>query len=109
MTRMILSSLLALGLLLSGLTLQLSTASAADDEEAGGDAACVRTKFDTKMTEDACKKGGQKEAKKAWKAWQKEAKKAGVELSCKSCHTKLAPEFPLKPDALEQFKKAGGK
>ena len=29
--------------------------------------------------------------------------------TCNQCHTKLAPTYELKPDAVEQFKKAGGK
>ena len=71
--------------------------------------ACFRTKFETKMTEDACKKGGQEAAKTAWKEWVAEAKKADATLSCKTCHSKLGPEFPLTADGLATFKKHGGK
>lgn len=85
----------------------LPLATAADEEAAGGK--CFRTKFDTKMTGDACAKGGQSEAKKAWKAWVAEAKKTEDKLACKSCHTKMGPEFPLAADALEHYKKLGGK
>ncbi len=70
---------------------------------------CVRTKFETKLTQDACGKAGQEEAKKAWKAWTAEAKKADASLSCKSCHSKLGPDYPLTADGLQQFKKLGGK
>lgn len=72
-------------------------------------APCVRTKFDTKLTEEACKKGGQEEAKKAWKAWVAEAKKADATMACKTCHDKMAPNFEVKKEALDVFKKAGGK
>lgn len=82
-------------------------ASAADDDEGGGK--CFRTKFDTKLTADACAKGGQAEAKKAFKVWTAEAKKTDATISCKSCHTKLGPEFPLTADGLEKYKKLGGK
>lgn len=71
--------------------------------------ACFRTKFETTLTKDACAKGGQEEAKKAWKDWTAEAKKADASLSCKSCHSKLGPEFPLTADGLSLFKKHGGK
>jgi hypothetical protein len=82
----------------------------ADDDDDGGAGPCVAKKFETKLTEEACKKGGQKEAKKAWKEWQKATNKANAdaELGCKSCHSKLAPEFPLKPDAMATYKKYGG-
>jgi hypothetical protein len=29
--------------------------------------------------------------------------------SCNQCHSKLAPKYELKTDALDQFKKVGGK
>lgn len=71
--------------------------------------ACARTTFETTLVGDACKKGGQAEAKKAMKAWLKTAKKQEKKLDCKSCHTKLAPKYELKPDGLDHFKKLGGK
>jgi hypothetical protein len=43
------------------------------------------------------------------KAWLKKAKKQEAKLDCKSCHTKLAPKYELKPDGLEHFQKLGGK
>lgn len=70
---------------------------------------CSRTTFETKLVEDACKKGGQSEAKKAMKAWVKTAKKKQANLDCKSCHSKLAPSYDLKPDGLQKFKDLGGK
>ena len=39
------------------------------------------------------------------KAFMKEKKLK----SCNACHKKLAPKYELKDDALEQFKKLGGK
>jgi hypothetical protein len=67
--------------------------------------ACVHTDFKTEMVKQACEKGGQKEAKDAMKAFMKEKKIK----SCNQCHAKLAPKYELKPDALDQFKKVGGK
>ncbi|MBI5607432.1 MAG: hypothetical protein HY902_00975 [Deltaproteobacteria bacterium] len=95
---------LALGLVLVGAGLALQ----ATDSRADA-APCVRTKFDTKLTEDACKKGGQEEAKKVWKAWVAEAKKTDATMACKTCHTNMAPKFDLTPDGLDKYKKAGGK
>ena len=66
--------------------------------------ACKHTDFKTEMVRDACKTG-QAAAKDAMKKFMKDAKIK----SCNQCHTKLAPNYELKPDALDQFKKAGGK
>ncbi|HWU87762.1 MAG TPA: hypothetical protein VN253_10830 [Kofleriaceae bacterium] len=66
---------------------------------------CVTKDFKTEMVKAACTKGGQKEAKEAMKAWNKEKKIK----SCNQCHEKLAPKYELKADGLEQFKKLGGK
>lgn len=74
-----------------------------------GDAPCKRTKFETKLVADACAKGGQKAAKDVMKTFLKDAKKKKSSLACDSCHTKLAPDYPLKPDGLKQFKDLGGK
>jgi len=95
---LILGGLVALG----AIALQPSTVSA-------DGTACFRTKFETKLTEDACQKGGQEAAKQAWKDWLATAKKTDASLSCKTCHTKLGPEFPLTADGLATYKKAGGK
>lgn len=67
--------------------------------------ACVTKEFKTAMVKDACAKGGQKQAKEVMKAWNKEKKIK----SCNQCHSKLAPNYELKKDGLEQFKKLGGK
>ena len=72
---------------------------------ADGVTPCVTKEFKTELAKEACAKGGQPEAKAAMKKFMKKAKIK----SCNACHTKLAPKYPLKPDGLEQFKKAGGK
>lgn len=66
---------------------------------------CVTKEFKTELARDACAKGGQPAAKDAMKAFMKEAKLK----SCNACHSKLAPNYELKADALDQFKKLGGK
>lgn len=70
--------------------------------------ACVRTTFKTKLVEAACKKGGQDAAKKDMKTFLKTAKKKNADLNCQSCHTKLAPDYPLKPDGMKLYKEYGG-
>jgi hypothetical protein len=75
----------------------LSTTDAAD--------ACQHKDFKTELVRDACTKGGQAAAKDAMKAFNKEKKIK----SCNQCHTKLAPSYDLKADAVEQFAKLGGK
>ncbi|MEO8705445.1 MAG: hypothetical protein ABI867_35770 [Kofleriaceae bacterium] len=70
-----------------------------------GDAPCVRNDFKTELVKKACEKGGQKEAKTQMQAWNKEKKLK----SCNQCHTKLAPNYELKKDAVDQFVKLGGK
>lgn len=71
-----------------------------------------QSKQATGLVKASCKKGGQKAAKKAMKSWTKRVKKAkkasgdtGFKLTCKNCHTSLKGAFPLKPDALAEFKK----
>lgn len=66
---------------------------------------CVTKDFKTELARDACAKGGQPAAKDAMKKFMKQAKLK----SCNACHSKLAPNYELKADALEQFKKHGGK
>lgn len=69
------------------------------------DSPCVTTNFTTEMYKAACARGGQKAARDAAKAWNKEKKIR----SCNQCHSKLAPRYERKPDALAQFKRLGGK
>jgi hypothetical protein len=73
------------------------------------DGDCHRTEFKTELVRDACTKGGQKAAKDAMKAFLKEHKKDKADLDCKSCHEKLAPDYPLKADGLKTFESLGGK
>ena len=65
---------------------------------------CLHKDFKTELVKQACAKGGQPEAKTAMKAFMKEKKIK----SCNQCHAKLAPNYELKKDGLEQFKKLGG-
>jgi hypothetical protein len=79
-----------------------------------GDGDCKRTAFKTELVRDACvgkpgAPGSQKAAKDAMKAFLKEHKKDKAGLDCTTCHSKLAPDYPLKPDALDTFKSLGGK
>ncbi len=94
-----------LGLFLSISTIigALSFAGLSSPEAA--DAPCVTKVFKTELAKNACAKGGQKAAKDAMKAWNKEKKIK----SCNQCHSKLAPNYELKKDGLAQFKKLGGK
>lgn len=71
---------------------------------------CKRTEFKTELVKKACADGGQKAARKAMMAFMKEAKKKSEEkITCKTCHTKVSGDFPLTADAVEKFKKLGGK
>jgi hypothetical protein len=67
--------------------------------------ACQHKDFKTEMVKNACAKGGQAEAKEVMKKFNKDNKIK----SCNDCHTKLAPSYELKPDAVEKFVKYGGK
>ena len=82
-----------------------ATVSASADDAPKGPAPCVHTEFKTELVKQACTKGGQPEAKTAMKAFMKDKKIK----SCNQCHSKLAPKYELKPDAVAQFQKAGGK
>jgi hypothetical protein len=78
------------------------TASAGDADKA---APCVHKDFKTELVKQACDKGGQPAAKDAMKAFNKDKQIN----SCNKCHAKLAPNYELKTDGLDQFKKLGGK
>ena len=80
-----------------------SMSSSTADDKAKND--CVKKEYKTELVKNACEKGGQKEAKAVMQAWNKEKKLK----SCNQCHTKLAPKYELKADAVEQFVKLGGK
>jgi hypothetical protein len=66
---------------------------------------CRRTDFKTEMIKNACSTGGQAAAKEAMKTFNKDKKIK----TCNQCHTKLAPSYELKDDALKQFQELGGK
>ena len=93
--------LLSLSLIIGGLT--FANMSTPEAQPKAGD--CVTKEFKTEMAKAACTKGGQKAAKEAMKAWNKEKKIK----SCNQCHAKLAPNYELKKDAVDQYKKLGGK
>jgi hypothetical protein len=92
-----------LGLFASILTIlgTLAIASAGDDKPTP----CKHTDFKTVLVKEACAKGGQPAAKDAMKKFMKDAKIK----TCNACHTKTSPTYDLKDDAVDQFKKAGGK
>jgi len=69
------------------------------------DAPCVHKELKTEMVKEACAKGGQKAAKEAMKAFNKEK----AIKSCNKCHKKLAPNYELTDDAYTEFQKLGGK
>lgn len=92
--------LASLALIIGGISFANMTMSAADSPTP-----CVAKEFKTELVKEACAKGGQKQAKEVMKAWNKEKKIK----SCNQCHTKLAPNYELKKDGLEQFHKLGGK
>jgi len=90
----------ALTAVLAGLGLATLSSGSADAADA-----CIRKDFKTEMVRDACTKGGQAEAKKQMQAFNKDKKIK----SCNQCHTKLAPNYELKPDGVDQYVKLGGK
>lgn len=93
----IIASIATIAAALGFASLSSSSADAAD--------ACQHKELKTELVSKACKEGGQKAAKDAMKQFMKDAKIK----SCNQCHSKLAPSYDNKPDAFEQFKKAGGK
>ena len=95
--------------LVAGLLFSLPTMTSAQD--APPPAPC-QGKQSIGLVKAACKKGGQKAAKKAMKKWvgstKKKHKAAGetdFKLTCKTCHTKLKGDYPIKKDAVATFKK----
>lgn len=97
---LIASSTVFIGTIVGALTFASLTTGSAD---AGP--SCQQKTFKTELVKQACETGGQKAAKDAMKTWMKEKKLK----SCNKCHSKLAPTYALKPDAVEQFAKLGGK
>ena len=95
------SKILTLSLILvSVVTIAWAPVSAGD--------ACKRTKFETKLVSDACTAGGTAKAKDVMKKWVKDTKSKQSNLECATCHSKMAPSYDLKPDAVGTFKKLGG-
>lgn len=92
-----------LAAIVGALTFASMSSSTAEDKKSAND--CIRKDYKTEMVKTACEKGGQKEAKAVMQAFNKDKKIK----SCNQCHTKLAPKYELKADAVEQFKKLGGK
>ncbi len=78
-----------------------------------GPTPCVARSFETEMVKAACEKGGQDEARKQMSAFiLKQApkpEKGKPAMSCKACHSSLAPKFERTPDALSFYKALGGK
>jgi hypothetical protein len=72
---------------------------------ADGNAPCIRKDFKTDLVKQACTSGGQPAAKDAMKKWNKDHNIT----SCNKCHAKLAPNYELKDDGLDQYQKLGGK
>lgn len=70
---------------------------------------CARKKFDTTFVKDSCTAGGLNQAKADMKKWMKDAKKQKKDLACATCHSKVAGDYPLKPDGLKLYKDLGGK
>jgi hypothetical protein len=103
------AALIASGTLIASATSSKTAVTNGDDSEA---VEPCKSKQKTGLVKGACKKGGQKAAKKAMKSWVKKVKKAkkaggdtGYKLTCKACHTSLKGAYPLKADGMEQFKK----
>lgn len=92
--------LLSLSLIIGGVT--FANLSSPDAQTAPS---CVTKEFKTELVKKACAEGGQKKAKEVMKAWNKEKKIK----SCNKCHSKLAPNYELKKDGLDEYKKLGGK
>ena len=93
--------LLSLSLIIGGVTFGSMSSPTAQPAAP----ACVTKEFKTELVKEACAKGGQKQAKEAMKAWNKEKKIK----SCNQCHSKLAPNYELKKTGLDDYKKLGGK
>jgi hypothetical protein len=87
-------------------TITASSAQADDDK-------CHHKELKTVLVHDAClgkdgKGGSQTAAKDAMKAFMKAGKSKQSNLSCNTCHKKLAPDYPLTDNAYATFQKLGG-
>ena len=72
--------------------------------EAGDATPCARKSKVAKVSE-WCEAGGQKAAKAGMKNFVKSAKAAGLKLTCLDCHVKLGKDYPVKDNAVSDFKK----
>lgn len=75
---------------------------------------CVTKDFQTEMVKTACAKGGQDEAKKQMTLFVAKNAEKGQKLTkklftCNACHATIDPNFERKDDALELYRKLGGK
>ena len=69
-----------------------------------GVAPCVRKSFRTGQVRAVCRKG-QKSAKRWMQRYVRRWKKTlGIKVTCKSCHTALGPNYPLKSNGLRLFR-----
>ena len=92
-------------IILAGASVAILSLSAPQTADAGKD--CARKEFKTDLVKNACKKGGQKAAKKAMRTFMKKAKKATKKkMTCKTCHTKASGDYPLKKDGLKEYQAA---
>ena len=76
--------------------------------------ACVQAEFKTTMIKAACEKGGQDEAKKQMTLFVAKHAEKGQKLTkklftCNACHSTIDPTFERKPEALDLYRKLGGK
>ena len=96
---------------LAGAAAVLATtfALAASAGSASATETCKRSTFATVAIKAACAKGGQATAKDEMKKFTREAKAKQSDLTCKTCHTGLGPDYALKADGLARYKKLGGK
>ncbi len=90
--------------------LATTVALAVSASPAGADAGpCKRTEFKTKAVKAACAAGGQEAAKADMKKFMAKVKASKSDLTCKSCHSKLGPNYELKANGLELYTQLGGK
>lgn len=75
---------------------------------------CVTKDFQTEMVKAACAAGGQDEAKKQMTLFVSKHADKGQKLTkklftCNACHSTIDPNFDRKPEALDLYRKLGGK
>ena len=75
---------------------------------------CLTKDFQTEMVKTACAAGGQDEAKKQMTLFVAKHAEKGQKLTkklftCNACHATIDPTFERKDDALELYRKLGGK